>query len=121
MKHDRNRREASARPTPEAFIEAWQTSKTLREACTKLGMRRATAKVRALRYRQRGVPLKKHEVDPVVECYPDWEELAEYAASFVAPGEGASAGDADGAAGVDSEQGSGEDASKGRNLAETLA
>jgi hypothetical protein len=80
-------KEPSARPTPEEFIKAWQLSTRLREACSKLRMRRAAAKVRALRYRRRGVPLKQHEVDPPVEMWPDWEELARYAESLVAPSE----------------------------------
>jgi hypothetical protein len=97
MKRKRTGHEVRSRPTPEEFIRAWQTSRTLREACTKLRMRRAVAKVRAYRYRQRGVPLKVHDLDPVVECYPDWEELSKFAASLVAPGEAANDLPADGA------------------------
>jgi hypothetical protein len=87
MNRENSREEMRRPPTPEEFIKAWQTSKTLREACSRLRMKRAVAKVRAYRYRERGVPLKQHEVDPPVECYPDWDELAKYAASLVAPGE----------------------------------
>ncbi len=90
MNHERNAEEARTPPTPEEFIRVWQTSRTLREACARLHMKRAVAKVRAHRYRQRGVPLKRHEVDPPVECYPNWQELARYAASLV---------DSDGASG----------------------
>jgi hypothetical protein len=43
------------------------------------------AKVRAYRYRHRGVPLKRHEVDPPVGLSPDWQALVRYAASLVAP------------------------------------
>ena len=86
MQRERAEPEVPTPPTPEEFIRAWQTSRTLREACTKLRMKRAVAKVRAYRYRQRGVPLKQHEVDPAVDLYPDWEELAKYAAQLVAPG-----------------------------------
>jgi len=69
-------------PSPEEFIRVWQTSRTLREAYLKLGMKRATARVRAFRYRQHGVPLKELEVEPPPEPFP-WEDLVKYAASLV--------------------------------------
>ena len=87
MKRKRTEQEVAIRATPQEFIRVWQTSTTLREACTKLRMKRAVAKVRAYRYRQRGVPLKQHDLDPLVECWPDWEELAWFAAELVAPSE----------------------------------
>jgi hypothetical protein len=95
MKRENGRRQASARPTPEEFIRAWQTSRTLREACKKLRMKRAVARLRAMRYRRRGVPLKEHELEQGVELLPDWEELAEYAASLVPAGEAANDAPAD--------------------------
>jgi hypothetical protein len=81
----RTEEEARRHATPEEFIKAWQTSRTLREACTKLRMKRAAAKVRAYRYRELGVPLKRHEIDPAVELPPNRTALAQYAASLVAP------------------------------------
>jgi hypothetical protein len=48
------------RPTPEEFIEAWQSSSTVREVARKLRMKTNQVRVRACRYRQRGVPLKDY-------------------------------------------------------------
>ena len=43
------------------------------------------AKVRAHAVQAaRGSPLKKHDTDPEVECYPDWAELAKYAEELLA-------------------------------------
>ncbi len=72
----------TASPSPEEFIRVWQTSRTLREACLKLRMKRTAARVRAFRYLEHGVPLKEHEVEPPPEPFP-WEDLAKYAASLV--------------------------------------
>ncbi len=85
MQHKRKDRPYRKRPTPSEFIEAWQVSTTLRETCSRLGMKRSSAKIRALRYRRKGIPLKQHELDPEVECSPDWEELADYARELLGP------------------------------------
>ena len=58
-------------------------------------MKRSVARLRAQRYRRRGVPLKKHELEQGVELLPDWKELAEYAARLVPPGDVASGKDGD--------------------------
>jgi hypothetical protein len=87
MKRECKQAEQGSPPwvTPERFVEAWQTSRTLREVCSRLKMRRAAVKVRAHRYRQRGVPLKQHEPDPPLVMFPVWEDLAKYAVSLLAP------------------------------------
>ncbi|HZZ78464.1 MAG TPA: hypothetical protein VFE62_08095 [Gemmataceae bacterium] len=75
-------RKKYARPTPKQFIETWQTSASTTEVAEKLRMNTRQVRVRACRYRRRGVPLKLFAwPDP-----PDWDELADYAASLV-PGE----------------------------------
>jgi hypothetical protein len=75
-------------PTQAEFIRVWQTSKTLREVCSRLKMKRPAVKLRAWRYRNwHGVPLKELDFDPAVEECPDWAALAKYAAELVAPGE----------------------------------
>jgi hypothetical protein len=74
--------------TQRQFIEAWQTSLTVADVAKKLRMSKTQCRVRACRYRQRGVPLK--EYPPVELPVVDWEELAVYAAGLLeAPDEGA--------------------------------
>jgi hypothetical protein len=70
-----------AKPTPEEFILAWQCSTTTAQVARKLRMTTAQVRVRACRYRQHGVPLKEYAVPEP----PDWEKLAAYAQSLVAP------------------------------------
>ncbi len=60
------------------------------EVSKKTGIRKKAVRVRAYRYRKLGIPLKYF---PPVEL-PDWDELAEYAASL-APPEQADANDDD--------------------------
>jgi hypothetical protein len=44
-------------PTPEQFIEAWQTLGSVQEVAAKLGMRERSATMRAMEYRKKGIPL----------------------------------------------------------------
>ena len=78
----RRARPTKNRPTPHQFVEAWQTSSTVAQVASKLGMKRAQVRVRACRYRQHGVPLKPYEPAPLPEV--DWEEVAQYAEDLVA-------------------------------------
>jgi hypothetical protein len=73
--------------SPQKFVEAWQTSSSVAEVASKLRMKKNQVRVRACRYRQRGVPLKDIPPAPLPEV--DWEGLSRYAAELVA-GEGAS-------------------------------
>jgi hypothetical protein len=68
--------------SPQKFIEAWQTSNSVAEVASKLRMKKNQVRVRACRYRQRGVPLK--EFPPVPLPVVDWEGLSQYAAELVA-------------------------------------
>jgi hypothetical protein len=68
--------------TARQFIETWQTSLSIAEVARKVHRSRGCVKVRAYRFRQRGVPLK--EFDPVLIELPDWDALAEFARSLVA-------------------------------------
>lgn len=70
-----------SRPNPVEFIKAWQTSSTLAEVASKLRMTKPQCRVRACRYRQRGVPLK--QFPPVELPVWDWDELAALAESLV--------------------------------------
>lgn len=64
--------------TPEAFIEAWQTSNSTKEVCEKLGLKNAvSAAARASRMRKNGVPLK--HFDPRGGVAYDWRALKELA------------------------------------------
>ena len=78
----RKRQTSSARPTPPEFIKAWQTSSAVAEVASKLRMKKDQVRVRAFRYRQRGVSLK--QFPPVELPVWDWDELAAYAADLVA-------------------------------------
>jgi len=75
---------------PRKFIEVWQTSNSVAEVASRTRIEKGSCKVRAYRYRQKGVPLK--EFPPVVVEETNWEELADYARKLVAEAE-TSAGD----------------------------
>tara|TARA_R110002012_G_scaffold72709_2_gene185590 strand:- start:2977 stop:3297 length:321 start_codon:yes stop_codon:yes gene_type:complete len=51
--------EAKGRIGFEDFIEAWESSNSVGEACEKLGMEKPNAYARATKYRGEGIPLKK--------------------------------------------------------------
>ena len=62
---------------PRRFVEVWQTSPDVAEVAKKLRMKRDACRLRALRYRKRGVPLKEL---PAGGCSNiDWEDLIQYA------------------------------------------
>ena len=67
-------------PTPMEFVQAWQTSSGVAEVASKLRMRKDQVRVRACRYRKKGVPLKQYE--PAENPGRDWDEIAAYAASL---------------------------------------
>jgi hypothetical protein len=76
-----NRDEKAAQVTPREFIRVWQTSASVAEVAAKVRRKKNACRVRAFRYRKLGVPLK--EFPPVEVELPDWDELAEYAASLL--------------------------------------
>ena len=51
--------EAKGRIGFEEFIEAWESSDSVGDACKKLGMEKPNAYARATKYRGEGIPLKK--------------------------------------------------------------
>jgi hypothetical protein len=66
---------------PREFIKAWQESSSVAEVAQKVRSKKNACRVRAYRYRQRGIPLKEF---PFVEIEPtNWDELADYAAELV--------------------------------------
>lgn len=69
-----------------AFVETWQSSGSLSEVAQKLKMKRSAARLRAFRYRRRGVPLK--DFPPVSLPLINWEDLSRYAAKLVAHNDG---------------------------------
>jgi hypothetical protein len=74
----------SKRPTPKEFIQAWQTSSSVKEVATKLRMTVKAASARAIFYRKKGVALKKmHRGRKGI----NWSELAEFARSFEKKGD----------------------------------
>jgi len=82
------------RAHPEEFIRTWQGADSLRAVCTKLGMRKSAAKLRAYRYRKlHGVPLKLFDAGPAgagaTEKY--WRQLAQLAADLAPHTKGTSA------------------------------
>ena len=86
MKRGSNRGPVRPERTPSVtarqFIEVWQRSSSLAEVARKVHRSKGTVRVRAYRFRQRGVPLK--EFEPVLIDLPDWDELAELARALVA-------------------------------------
>ena len=73
--------EANGNTSPRKFIEIWQTSNSLAEVASKCQRHKDTCRVRGLRYRRRGIPLK--DFPPVEVEIIDWDELADYAAELV--------------------------------------
>jgi hypothetical protein len=67
--------------SPKVFIETWQRSSSVAEVARKVHRSKGCVRVRAFRFRQRGVPLK--EFEPVLIELPNWDELAEFARSLV--------------------------------------
>jgi hypothetical protein len=81
----RRQTEGPTTVSPREFIRVWQTSASVAEVASKVRRKKNACRVRAYRYRQMGVPLK---VFPPVEVeLPDWDELADYAASLLPDGE----------------------------------
>jgi hypothetical protein len=64
--------------TPREFVEVWQGSASVAEVAAKLGRRRSAVRLRARRYRERGIPLK--DLPPAEPT--DWGALARYAAEL---------------------------------------
>lgn len=67
--------------SPREFIKAWQESSSVAEVAAKVRIKKSAVRVRAYRYRQKGVELK--EFPPVEIEEIDWDELAEYAESVL--------------------------------------
>jgi hypothetical protein len=73
------------------FVEVWQGSQSVAEVAAKVHRKKNAVRQRAFRYRRLGIPLK--EFPPVEIELPDWDELAEYAASLL-PADGQEVDDA---------------------------
>lgn len=66
------------------FVKIWQTSQSAMEAAERLGIHVNSAFLRAKKYRDRGVPLKKMPRSPAI----DWAAIAELAAGLVEDNDG---------------------------------
>jgi hypothetical protein len=73
-----------------AFVKAWQESSSIAEVASKVRRKKSAVRVRAYRYRQRGVPLKEFPPPELISPEEFWGELTTYAKELVA-------GDAEGA------------------------
>jgi hypothetical protein len=85
------RERQTVRARPHDFVKAWQESSSVAEVAAKVRSNKNACRTRAFRYREMGVPLKLFP--PVMIEPPDWNELAEYAASLL-PVKKSEAGDA---------------------------
>ena len=87
MKRTRKRYAYTAVPsvTAREFIRIWQTSNSVAEVAMNVRRKKNAVRVRAFRYRGMGIPLK--EFPPVDVELPDWDELADYAASLISEDE----------------------------------
>jgi len=63
--------------TPEDFVRAWQSSKSLAEVAEKTGMRTESVRARGFRFRKKGVPLKS--LSTAGRPATDWEALKKLA------------------------------------------
>lgn len=59
------------------FVQVWQTSRSVAEVAAKTRTNKGACKVRAFRYRKKGVPLKW--IPASLNESIDWQELAELA------------------------------------------
>lgn len=71
------RRMGSDRATAFEFIQIWQEASSLAEAASLLGVSKVSAGHRAVRYRQRGVPLRYFSRQSA-----NWDEIIEFASLF---------------------------------------
>lgn len=53
--------------SPEEFIDAWRASSSIDDVCQRTGMKRDTVIIRASRYRQNGVALKRFKADTALD------------------------------------------------------
>jgi hypothetical protein len=69
--------------SPHEFVKAWQQSNSVAEVAQKIRSKKNAIRVRAHRYRDRGIPFK--EFPPVEYVDPEefWPELAKYAESLL--------------------------------------
>jgi len=67
--------------TPFEFVQAWQTSSSVAEVASKLGMNTGQVRTRACRYRKRGVPLKEYVSGELPVA--DWDDVSKFAADLL--------------------------------------
>lgn len=62
------------------FVRIWQSANSVAEVAKQVNRTKNAVRVRAFKYRERGIPLKEF---PAVEIeLIDWDELAEFAESL---------------------------------------
>lgn len=62
------------------FVRIWQLANSVAEVAKQVNRTKNAVRVRAFKYRERGIPLKYFP--PVEQESIDWDELAEYAESI---------------------------------------
>lgn len=62
--------------TPKEFVETWQQAESLDEVAIKIGTKKQSATTRAIRMRQKGVPLKCFRATPAKADYATLAKLA---------------------------------------------
>jgi hypothetical protein len=61
------------------FVRIWQSSNSLADVAKQVNRTKNAVRVRAFRYRERGIPLKEFAAVDVELI--DWDELAEFAST----------------------------------------
>jgi hypothetical protein len=69
--------------SPREFIRVWQQSNSVAEVAQKVRRNKSACRVRAHRYRRRGVPLKEFPAPVYMTTEEFWDDLIQYAASLL--------------------------------------
>jgi hypothetical protein len=65
------------------YVKAWQESSSIAEVAAKTRTKKAACRMRARRYRERGIPLKEFPPPEYMTTEEFWDDLTKYAASLL--------------------------------------